>query len=115
MKLHLQQVHVSLKSNALGKSPAVLLGDPLTGILIRECKKVGCPIPVGVTRACDMNVHPTENFVDVESTQEEDEALAELSNRLGNYEAFYELAVPTGVDPLFVRYRDFFPGFFSLV
>ena len=115
MKLNLEKVYVSLKGNSLGKTPAVLLGSKDMGILIRKCNKAGCPVPVGTTRACDMDVYPTGKFVEVESTKEEDEALAQLSNRLGNYDEFYKISNPNGVDPLFVRYREFFPGLLPLV
>lgn len=114
MKLTLEQVYVSKKGSTLGRSPGLLLGRPEDGILIRTCNTVGCPVPVGVTRSCDMDVRQTSKFVDVESTSEEDKALAQLSSRLGSWDAFYEIAIPEGVDPLFVRYKEFFPGLFAI-
>jgi hypothetical protein len=115
MKLALEQVYVSKKGSTLGKLPALLLGRPENGILIRTCNKAGCPVPVGTTRSCDMDVRQTSKFVEVESTSEEDDALAQLSSRLGNWDAFYEISNPDGVDPLFVRYKEFFPSLFATV
>ena len=112
MKLNLQQVYVSKKGSTLGKLPGLLLGNMDNGILIRTCVKPGCIVPVGTTRASDMDVRETSKFVEVESTQEEDAALADLFSRLGSFEAFYEISRDTGVDPLFVRYKEFFPNMF---
>ncbi len=112
-ELNLQKVHVCKKGSTVGRVPGLLLGNKDNGILIRMCTKVGCDVPVGLTRACDMDVYTTELRVYVTPTQEEIVALAQLSNRLGSYEKFYELAIPEGVDPLFVRYQEFFPNRFT--
>lgn len=112
-ELNLQKVHVCKKGSTVGRVPGLLLGSKENGILIRMCTKVGCDVPVGLTRACDMDVYTTELHVCVTSTEEETEALAELSSRLGSYEKFYELAIPEGIDPLFVRYQEFFPNRFT--